>query len=199
MGYGYAFDGPPNVASGYCRPGTRALQDHLVATFGLADCGTYEDKHVGGNPHAPLSFHADGRAGDICGYPDPHRAAADWLVENAEPLGVQEVIYDSQIWRSTYREWHDFPGEDPHTSHVHWAQCLAAANTSAEQMAEIIEGITDMGLSADDKIWLTAEIERIVDGVVVTRIGKVAPKAGTAKTVYEAARQAIRDTPPKKA
>lgn len=37
----------------------------------------------------------------------------------------------------------------------------------------------------------------IVDDVVEARIGNVAKKPGTVSTVYEAARQAIRDTPPK--
>lgn len=52
-----------------------------------------------------------------------------WAVENADGIGVQEVIWDSQIWTHKLRQFGiRYYGANPHRDHVHLGQCWAGAN-----------------------------------------------------------------------
>jgi len=72
-----------------------------------------------------LSMHATGRAADVM-VPVPSgpegKALADWLVENAAPLGVQLVIWDRSVWQGSLpvrSRFSAYTGANPHTDHVH--------------------------------------------------------------------------------
>lgn len=128
------------------QPGTEALMAVLVEDYGTADSGTYVCKHIDHDPDKPLSFHAEGRAGDSSGYPDRMRRVADLLVANWQALGVQEVIYDQFRWSTDDGTpgWEPFGGSDPHTSHVHWSLTWdAAKNLTVEAIRAILNPISD--------------------------------------------------------
>ena len=74
-----------------------------------------------------MSLHAEGRAVDIFiptrgGAADNARGdtIANWLAENAEYIGVQMIIWDRTIWR-TSRTPHSrcYGGSHPHNDHIH--------------------------------------------------------------------------------
>lgn len=126
----------PTVCSGGARPGTVALQTWVctespwAATF--YDLGIYACRDVYGGwcpdcNRSALSTHASGGAGDSgCrvvadGHPHGHALAA-WLVEHADMLGVQEVIWCRRRWDNQTRRWRAYGGISPHLDHVHWAQ-----------------------------------------------------------------------------
>jgi len=120
------------------QPGMEALQAWMCLEHTLADSGTYVCKYISGSDPPKRSFHAEGRAGDLSGYPLPMSRGALFLVGHAEEIGVQEVIYDRRIWRSTYQEWRKFTGKDPHTSHIHYAINWQAARRSTEAMLAVL-------------------------------------------------------------
>jgi hypothetical protein len=71
------------------------------------------------------SLHAVGRAADVMvpQLAGPHGLAlANWLVENAQALGVQLVIWDHSVWQGSRDAAHrltPYGGANPHTDHVH--------------------------------------------------------------------------------
>jgi cysteine-rich repeat protein len=114
---------------GRAQPGTTALGDFLNATFpdGTAGYGTYRCQQLT-PPY--YSLHAEGRAIDFMirtdagQYGGANNAVgdpiADWLIENAEAIGIQSIIWDRTIWRSSY--WprdHCVDISNPHWDHLH--------------------------------------------------------------------------------
>jgi hypothetical protein len=110
------------------QPGTRALRDLLLQTYGRQTIGTARSCPVGASVD---SEHHEGRALDwMLDAGDPADAATareflDWLLaddaRNARRLGVMYVIWDGQVWKS-YRAaqgWQPYRGASPHTDHVH--------------------------------------------------------------------------------
>lgn len=78
-----------------------------------------------------LSLHGEGRAGDV-GLPYRHANGyriRDFLIANAERMGVQEVIWDRQIWTGNRPYLRAYSGPNPHTDHVHYGLCWWAARS----------------------------------------------------------------------
>jgi hypothetical protein len=102
-------------------PGARVLARFLQARFpGITKIGGYYCRPNTAN-ESLLSLHGTGRALDVHfpGRADPRGTVlADWLVRNAEWIGVQAVIWDGWIWSSSVGS-HRYPGPNPHTDHVH--------------------------------------------------------------------------------
>lgn len=148
------------------QPGTEALMAVLVADYRTANSGTFQCRQIKGS--TTLSFHAEGRAGDTSGYPDRMRVVADLLVQYAEALGVQEVIYDHQRWSTDDGTpgWEPFGGVDPHTSHVHWSLTWAGAKGLTEESVRTILG-GNMPLTPDD----LAAISKIVEAQILAHLG----------------------------
>jgi hypothetical protein len=111
------------------KPGTLALRDLIVATYGPPSIGTLRGCTVGGT-----SEHKDGRALDwmldASKPADKAKATAflNWLVGpdadgvvagNARRLGVMYVIWDRQTWKSYRGVWEPYSGASPHTDHIH--------------------------------------------------------------------------------
>jgi hypothetical protein len=120
-----AYEGATTCAD--VQPGTAALRDLLLATYGR--------QTIGGHRACPAgtvnSEHHDGRALDwMLDASDPADAATaqeflDWLLAddaaNARRLGVMYVIWDAKVWKS-YRPsqgWQPYTGASPHTDHIH--------------------------------------------------------------------------------
>lgn len=167
------------------QPGTEALQAWLIDIFELENLGTYGCRSIRNSTR--LSFHGEGRAGDLGGPPANMAEAAAWLTEHAEPLGIQEVIHAGEIWRSNYSPpaWHPFTGSDPHYGHIHYALTWAAAQRAATATIELCEELPMRLTEAD-----LAKIAELIDEGIKARIGDVA--AGQRLNVSNAIHTALR-------
>ena len=136
------WDSPP---AGRCRPGTDAIEDYVVAAFGADRLGCYGDraKTGGGSP----SLHRDGRAVDL-GFanagPEARERAYEWLIANAEALGVQMILnyswngFGSTRWRLPY-----YPG-DPAAGRGRWSKAghwlhVETTNAGADDGRSVVE------------------------------------------------------------
>jgi len=114
---------------GFSQPGAVELGDFLNQTFptGTAGYGVYRCQ-VLTSPY--YSLHSEGRAIDFMIRTDNNQYGgaannvgdpiANWLIENADVIGVQSIIWDRTIWRSSY--WprdHCVDASNPHWDHLH--------------------------------------------------------------------------------
>ncbi len=127
MGYCY------NAVGSRClgnQTGTNQLMTWLLDRYDRTfNFGTYVCRQNTGG--SGLSLHAEGRAGDV-GLPYRHANGyriRDFLVRNAEILGVQEVIWDRQIWHANRPYLRAYSGPNPHTDHVHYGLCWWSARS----------------------------------------------------------------------
>lgn len=122
-----AWDGGANCADGMT-PGARVLRDALIAAYPQVDSvGGFNCRVIAGTNS--MSLHGTGRALDIMlstisgdadnGAGDP---IAAWLMQHAELLGLQLIIWDHTIWstsRSPGSRVRAYSGENPHVDHLH--------------------------------------------------------------------------------
>jgi len=127
-GYEAAPAWDPSRCSGSLRGGTRALGDHLVATFGGAS--RYDGYNCRRNTadRSRMSVHGTGRALDVYvplsggdADNDLGDPIAHWLIEHATELGVQLIIWDRTKWNISYsgRKDRAYGGSHPHHDHLH--------------------------------------------------------------------------------
>lgn len=94
--------------------------------------------------------HEDGRAADVMtSNVAIGTALADWLLQNAAALGIQQIIWHRGYWssaRPSSRRAHSYgayTGRSPHTDHVHlevsapWAFDVARMRAALEQVAPL--------------------------------------------------------------
>jgi hypothetical protein len=103
------------------RPGPAALREFLPR-FGIAGQSYYA---------CQTGFHPRGQALDIYLFNfNAMQGFANWLTDNnsemARRLGLNQVIFNSRMWRSynsgasrPQGKWGRYGGADPHTNHVH--------------------------------------------------------------------------------
>ena len=133
------YDRTGTTCSSGPQTGTRALYAVVLEVFGGRPLGVYNCRPVRGGSR--LSEHGEGRAIDI-GYDafdpaDRERgdSLADALVEHAEALGIQSVVWNRRVWGYGRWYWRDLTGGTPHTDHVHAGQHWTAARTLTETAA----------------------------------------------------------------
>jgi hypothetical protein len=97
-----------------------------------------------------FSRHSEGRAGDIyVKVQNPFlKAIGDeafaGFVANARQLGLEEVIWNGQIWSSTVPHVHAIPaGSDQHTDHVHVAFSRSASQQGQPLVSQVLKGARD--------------------------------------------------------
>ena len=126
------YDGAPawsgeSGCSGTFTDGARVLGDHLVATFGGATrYDGYSCRQNTAN-RSQTSMHGTGRAIDVFIPLDGGEAdndlgdpVANWLVENADAIGVQLIIWDRTIWNPSRSDAdRQYGGPHPHHDHLH--------------------------------------------------------------------------------
>ncbi len=128
---------------GGVRPGLNAFRDMaLDAVPEARDYGDYACRGTRG-ARGGLSDHAEGRAWDMglnAGNPAEKAAAdelIDWLLApdmwgnanaNAHMLGLQMIIWNSQVWRADRPTLQPYRGGDSHTDHIHFSFNWAGAN-----------------------------------------------------------------------
>lgn len=117
-------------------PGTRDLNAYLLRRFTyLRAGGTYCCRQNSATTRVPmLSVHATGRAIDLMvpmtgGDADNTRgdAVANWLVENAEYIGIQRVVWDRAFWNGERGFGLLSSASLPHTDHLHVELGIAGA------------------------------------------------------------------------
>jgi hypothetical protein len=135
------YDSPPAWANGSnCASrftdGARELSDHIKATFaGVTSIGGLSCRANSANSNE-TSVHGVGRALDImikqigskanAAAGDP---IANWLVKNAQAIGIQYVIWNKVRWSGSKSGRKDAPytGPSPHTDHIHTELNLAGS------------------------------------------------------------------------
>lgn len=117
-------------------PGTRDLNAFLLRRYSfLRAGGTYCCRQNSAMTRVPmLSVHSVGRAMDLMvpmtgGDADNTLgdAVANWLVENAEYIGIQRVIWDRAYWNGEHGFGLLTSASLPHTDHVHVELSVAGA------------------------------------------------------------------------
>ena len=132
-----------DACTGRAQAGARAFGKRMRARFGeqidLAVLGRgiqiYNCRVVRGG--RSRSIHGEGRAVDIFIPLDPAQplgadnakgdVVARWLVENAEAIGVQSIIWDRTRWKATGADARCYGGRHPHHDHLHVELSWAAA------------------------------------------------------------------------
>lgn len=122
---------PPWNGGAGCAPGLTSgasmLRDRLIRYFPqISHIGGYVCREIRGLPNV-MSQHGTGRALDVFIPPIGSRAdntkgdvIGNWLVENAQAIGVQSVIWDRTIWRVDRRPRdYYYGGVHPHHDHLH--------------------------------------------------------------------------------
>jgi len=116
--------------------GTGVLREYLYTYFPQAySIGGYNCRPIVGNSSA-MSVHATGRALDVMIHTIDGQAdnsagdpIGNWLIENAEYIGIQLIIWDRWIWNASREppKDRDYTGEHPHHDHLHVELSVEAA------------------------------------------------------------------------
>jgi len=131
-----AWNGGRNCGGGLLA-GSRQLGDHLRARFrGVSRYEGYACRQNTAST-SQLSVHGTGRAIDVFiplsrgsadnTYGD---AIANWLIENAQSIGVQYIVWDRSSWsasRPRGSKLRAYTGPHPHNDHLHIELTVAAA------------------------------------------------------------------------
>jgi hypothetical protein len=126
-----AYDAAPrwtgtNACAGGLKQGARKLGATLRARFdAISSVGGYVCRRNTAST-SQMSVHGTGRALDIFipkagGDADNGRGdvVANWLVTNAERIGVQLIIWDRAVWHADGRNESRYGGPNPHIDHIH--------------------------------------------------------------------------------
>jgi len=128
-------DAPPwnggRSCSGGLKPGARARGDQIRAKFGIAKVEGYACRPNTANK-SQLSMHGTGRALDIMVTSTKGEKVADFIVQNANALGFQLVIWNRTLWKVTPGggSSREYTGPNPHTDHIHAELTVAAASST---------------------------------------------------------------------
>lgn len=128
------YDGGENCSGG-ATAGALTFRDHLIGFFPQVETvGIYNCRVIAGTNS--MSLHGVGRALDVMMPPidgaadnDLGDPIAHWLIENAEAIGIQTIIWDRTIWRvSNNPREHEYTGDNPHVDHLHVELNILAGN-----------------------------------------------------------------------
>ena len=126
--------------SGGMTPGAVELGRFIHANFpGVSSVQGYNCRNIGGS--STLSLHGVGRALDIMipvdgswsdrGSADNDKGdpIANWLIENAETIGIQYIVWDRRSWGAhrSGSKLRDYGGSHAHHDHLHIELTTAAA------------------------------------------------------------------------
>lgn len=135
--YDVKYDGPPadNQCTAGHTPGAESLKQVLLDAYSppVTSIGGYDCRDNTANP-GEVSIHGVGRALDIMvdsttpqGKETGDRIR-NLLINNAENVGIQLVIWDRHIWSVNNKGWRPYTGPNPHTDHLHVEINIAASN-----------------------------------------------------------------------
>lgn len=114
------YDETGNKCSGKAQQGTVNLAHALLDVFGGRSLGIFSCRLP--------SEHGEGRAFDHAWRtPSSGWRIAHLLVDNNAALGVEQVIWQDQIWSFRRPYWHDYDGPSDHRDHIHTGQNWSGA------------------------------------------------------------------------
>ena len=133
--------GPEGCAAGLT-PGAVSLSQDLLARFSqITEVQGFSCRSVNGAPEI-MSVHAVGRALDVfvpLAGGDANNVLGDpigdWLIEHAEEIGIQYIIWDAWVWNGAAAPGHKsmpYGGAHPHHDHLHVELSVAAGNMQTE-------------------------------------------------------------------
>lgn len=163
------YNSPGTDCLGHAQPGLVALRDALLPKFfPCYDLGIYNCRTTRGGDN--LSLHGEGRAWDA-GFPGTCHTEgtrlAEFLVANADALGVQRVIWCGKEWGGPGEWfWEPYYGQSQHTDHVHVELNWDAATNLTRQQVETIYAQEGVFMALTD-----AEQKEILDFVRSMRAG----------------------------
>jgi hypothetical protein len=154
--------GPSGCSGGFTEGGD-AFSTYLRANFPqITSIGGYSCREIVGIP-GEMSVHGTGRALDVF-FPldsavsgegnadnDLGDPVANWLVANAEFIGIQRVIWDRLMWQADVPEGYSrevpytWAGSHPHNDHIHLELTLEAA----EMLTDFFTGPMDPPVPAE--------------------------------------------------
>ena len=127
--------------SGGMTPGNNILRDYLYAHFPQAySIGGYSCRSINGDS-SKMSVHGTGRALDIMIHTvggaqadnDLGDPIGNFLIENAEAIGIQYIIWDLYTWngeKPAGSKSKDYGGAHPHNDHLHVELSVEAAKNT---------------------------------------------------------------------
>lgn len=154
------------ACAGALREGTRGLAEYLSDRYAAIDTvGGYACRRNTADS-SRMSVHGTGRALDLMipkkgGGADSARGdvIANWLVMNAQRIGVQLIIWNRTVWRSNGTNAGPYSGPHPHDDHIHVEITNAAARKGTPWFASMDDGdagamdasrMTDGAIDDDD-------------------------------------------------
>jgi hypothetical protein len=136
------YDGPPaggfseSKCTGGFTQGAASLSELIMERYSppVTSVGGYSCRQ--NTNDNSVSIHGVGRALDIMidgttpkGLETGTRIR-NFVINNAEQLGVQVVIWDRHIWSVNEKGWRDYNGPNPHTDHLHVEINVAASKNA---------------------------------------------------------------------
>lgn len=130
-------------------PATDLLRDYIYAHFPQTyHIGGYACRPIVGN-ESKMSVHATGRALDIMLHTVDGEAdntigdpVGNWLIENAEAIGIQFIIWDLYTWmasRDPGTKGKDYGGSHPHHDHLHIELAEEYADLTENWFEDLVE------------------------------------------------------------
>ena len=150
--------------SGGLLPGTRLVGDYVALRFTQVSLvGGYNCRPIRGTTET-LSLHGAGRAVDLHVPTVGEAGDADnelgdeighFLIEHAELLGVQLIIWDQYSWGASRAEGakgRDYSGVNPHHDHLHVELSVEAASRAEDWFSAVLDapGESDAGDNGSD-------------------------------------------------
>jgi hypothetical protein len=145
------------ACAGKLKPGGHKLGEYLIEHFAVvSSVGGYACRRNTADA-SRMSVHGSGRALDVF-IPTAGGAAdntqgdkvANWLVLHAQRIGVQLVIWDRTIWRSSGRNDGAYGGPNPHVDHIHVELTNEAAAMSTPWFSDMDDDAPDGSTASAD-------------------------------------------------
>ena len=131
------------------QPAPRYLGRLLRANFPqITATGIYNDRNVAGT--TKKSSHAEGRAIDIhLSAADPEQKVIgdrlfDAIIHRARSMGVDNAIWNKQIWSTKHPTKRGYHGQSAHTDHIHVEFTRDGSQFSEKQLLRAI--LIDVGI-----------------------------------------------------
>ena len=146
-----------SACGGKLLPGSKVVGGYLMDHFKvITSVGGYACRRNTANT-SQMSVHGTGRALDVM-VPEAGGAAnsaqgdkiANWLVKNAQSIGVDLIIWNRSIWRANGTNASVYGGPIPHTDHVHVELTSEAAKHTTQWFGGEVAGDPDSGSQPDE-------------------------------------------------
>ena len=156
------YEGAPKWTSaaacgGKLLPGGKVLGGYLMDHYPIiTSVGGYSCRRNTANT-SQMSVHGTGRALDVMvsevgGVANSAQGdkIANWLVENAQSIGVDLIIWNRSIWRANGTNASAYRGPIPHTDHLHVELTSAASAKTKQWFADGSGVAADEGAAPDE-------------------------------------------------